>query len=91
LTNLNSYDIINLEREERKMTETTKIRIELLKQMNKYIINMGDEEIWMEWITLGVPDEPSEDDYEFIAENNDEWLDTVMLFGRLTKADIEEG
>ena len=60
-------------------------RIEILKQMNQYIIDLGDEEVWMTWITLGVPDEPSEDDYDFIAGNEDEWLDTVKIFANLTK------
>lgn len=59
------------------------LRKKLLKEMNAYIIEMGDEEIWMDWITLGVPDAPSEDDYDFIAENDDEWNDVCGLFGRL--------
>lgn len=59
------------------------LRKKLLKEMNKYIIEMGNEEIWMDWITLGVPDAPSEDDYDFIAENDDEWNDVCGLFGRL--------
>ena len=65
------------------------LRIKLLKEMNTYIIEMGDEEIWMDWITLGVPDEPSEDDYEFIAENDDEWNDVCDLFGKLTKEEAD--
>ena len=60
-------------------------RIELLKQMNQYIIDLSDEEVWLEWITEGVPDEASEDDYDFIASNEDEWLDTVKIFANLTK------
>lgn len=60
-------------------------RIEILKQMNQYIIDLGDEEVWMTWITLGVPDEPSDDDYDFIASHEDEWLDTVKIFASLTK------
>ena len=59
------------------------LRKKLLKEMNTYIIEMGDEEIWATWITLGVPDAPSEDDYDFIAENDDEWNDVCGLFGRL--------
>jgi len=59
------------------------LRKKLLKEMNTYIIEMGDEEIWMDWIILGVPDAPSEDDYDFIAENDDEWNDVCGLFGRL--------
>lgn len=60
-------------------------RIKLLKQMNQYIIDLGDEEVWLEWITEGVPDEASEDDYDYIAGDEDEWLDTVKIFASLTK------
>lgn len=65
------------------------LRKKLLKEMNTYIIEMGDEEIWATWITLGVPDAPSEDDYDFIAKNDDEWNDVCGLFGKLAveKAD----
>ena len=65
--------------------EIIKTRIHLLKQMNEYIINLGDEDIWMDWITLGVPDAPSEEDYKFIAENENEWFETCELFGQLTE------
>ena len=64
--------------------ELIKCRIQLAKEMNQYILNLGDESIWLRWIAVGVPDEPSEDDYEFIAENDDEWVDLCKLFGRLT-------
>ena len=70
--------------------ELVKTRINLLKQMHAYIIDLGDEEIWMDWITLGVPDEPSEDDYQYIAENENEWLDVCKIFGQLVKRDEEE-
>lgn len=69
--------------------ELVQLRIKLLKEMNTYIIEMGDEEIWMDWITLGVPDAPSEDDYEFIAENDDEWNDVCGLFGKLAKEEAD--
>ena len=42
--------------------ELLKTRIEIAKQMNDFIINLGDEEIWETWITSGIPDEPQEDD-----------------------------
>lgn len=70
--------------------ELIKTRIALLKQMNKYIIDLGDEEIWLHWISVGVPDEPSENDYEFIAENEDEWIDTCKVFGQLVHIDETE-
>lgn len=67
------------------MTKTELIieRVKLLKQMNAYIINLGDEEIWMEWIMVGVPDEPCEEDYQYIAENDKDWIDICELFGQL--------
>ena len=70
--------------------ETIKIRIELLKQMHKYILDTGDEDIYDVWFMEGVPDEPSEDDYEFIATHSEEFLEVVNLFDRLTRKDIRE-
>lgn len=69
--------------------ETVKARKELLKQMNQYIINIGDEAIWMDWITLGVPDEATEDDYDFIAENDNAWCYTCKVFYNLIKWEVE--
>jgi len=70
--------------------ELIKCRIQLAKEMNQYILNLGDESIWLRWIAVGVPDEPSEDDYEFIAENDDEWVDLCKLFGRLINLDCHK-
>lgn len=64
---------------------TKEQRIQLLKEMNQYIIDLGDEETYVTWFCLGVPDEPTEDDYECIAENTEEWVHTCQLFGRLIK------
>lgn len=57
--------------------------------MDKYIRDLGDEEIWEDWITLGIPDEPLEDDFEFFAKDDDEWEDLCSLFGKLVEADAE--
>ena len=65
------------------------IRINLAKQMNDFIINLGDEDIWEAWITEGIPDAPQEDDYEFFANDNKEWFELCCLFGRLTENEIE--
>lgn len=67
--------------------ELIKTRISIAKQMNKYIIDMGDEEIWMDWITIGIPDAPTEEDYESIAEDDNEWMDLCALFGKLVGAE----
>ena len=62
---------------------TKKQRIELLKGMNQYIIDLGDEEVYNEWFSCGVPDEATDDDYEFIADDIEEWVFVCQLFGRL--------
>lgn len=70
--------------------ELVATRKRLAEEMNTYIIELGDEDIWMDWIMLGVPDQPSEEDFEYIAENDDEWEDLCRLFGVLTKKGEEE-
>ena len=62
---------------------TKEQRIELLKGMNQYIIDLGDEEVYREWFSCGVPDEATEDDYNFIANDIEEWVYVCQLFGRL--------
>lgn len=63
-----------------------KDRIQLLKAMDSYICNtMGDENIWETWISAGIPDCASEDDYGFIAGDDEEWIEVCKLFGRLVK------
>ena len=50
-----------------------KMKIEQLKKMDKFIRqNMDDEEDIIFWLTVAVPDNASEEDYVFIA--NDEEL-----------------
>lgn len=62
-------------------------KIELLKDMHNYIIDMGDEDIYDRWIEEGVPDEPDEEIFEFIASNDDEWREVCALFGKLVEED----
>lgn len=64
---------------------TKEQRIQLLKGMNQYIINLGDEEVYEAWFSCGVPDEATEDDYEFIAGDIGEWVGICQLFGRLIR------
>ena len=55
------------------MLETVlNFRIETLKKMDKFIReNMADEEDILYWLTVAVPDEATEEDYEFIAKNKE--------------------
>ncbi len=62
--------------------EMLKTKIQLLKDMHNYIINeIDDEDAYYVWIENGVPDEPTEEDFEYIAEND--WISIVEFFGRL--------
>ena len=72
------------------LNELIQERIILLKQMDKYIREIGDEEIWMDWIAVGVPDEATEEDYEFMADDEVIWRETCEIFGELIKRDKGE-
>ena len=62
-------------------------KIELLKDMHNYIIDMGDDLVYDIWIRDGVPDEPDEEIFKFIANNDDDWREVCELFGKLVKED----
>lgn len=64
--------------------ELVECRINLLKQMNEYICDtIGDEEIWETWIAVGVPDEARDEDYAYIAEDDEMWKGVCVAFGLL--------
>ena len=62
-----------------------KTRMNLLQQMHNFILSIGDEEIYEEWVTFCVPDEPSEDDYEFIANDEILWNEITEKFIQIIK------
>ena len=64
---------------------TKEQRIYLLKGMNQYIMDLGDEEVYETWFTLGVPDEPTDDDYECIAEDLTLWVFVCKVFNGIIK------
>jgi hypothetical protein len=70
------------------MTNIQKTRVELLKGMNTYMLQLGNETLLGAWFLTGIPDCPDEEDFEFFATDDDEWNYIVRLFGRLT---IERG
>ena len=70
------------------MTNIQKTRVELLKGMNTYMLQFGNETLLGAWFLTGIPDCPDEEDFEFFATDDDEWNYIVRLFGRLT---IERG
>lgn len=58
-------------------------RINQLKAMHEVMCNANNENLYMTWISLGVPDCPTEDDFEFIAESDETYNETVDLFIKL--------
>ncbi len=55
-------------------------RISVLKSMDNIIRHIDDETYMNDWLMLGVPDCASDDDYEFIASDDDEYNDVTKLF-----------
>ena len=64
--------------------ELIELRIKFLWDFHNYIIELGDEDIYLAWIKEGVPDEPDDDIMKWIAEDDEQWVDTVKTFSRLT-------
>ncbi|WP_346961323.1 hypothetical protein [Clostridium sp.] len=62
-----------------------KNRVEALKSMHKLMELSNDEELYMVWVQEGVPDCPSDDDFESMAEDDEEYNRTVDLFLDLIK------
>jgi hypothetical protein len=54
-------------------------RMRQLKAMHELMRNADDETIYMSWIGL-VPDEPSEEDFEYIAADDDMYNECFDLF-----------
>ena len=54
-------------------------RIRQLKAMHQVVLEVGDEDIYDDWILL-VPDEPSEDDFMFMAESDGLYDECIDLF-----------
>lgn len=63
-----------------------KIKVRILMTLNKVILeDVGDDNITDIWFSEGIPDEPSEDDYYFIATNRENFIDVCNLFDNLTQ------
>lgn len=58
-------------------------RIAQLKAMHQLMVYANNENIYMSWITTGVPDEPMEEDFEWIAEDDQAYNECFDLFVKL--------
>lgn len=64
---------------------TLEARVAQLKAMHELMLNVNDEEIYMTWIVTGVPDEPSDTDFEDIALDDEMYNECFDLFVDLIK------
>ena len=69
--------------------EMYQLRKSFVHQMHDYIKNAGDESIYGVWITYGVPDNPSEEDFEFYADSAEDFKMLCSLFGKLVVREEE--
>ena len=61
-------------------SETLQLRIKELKAMHETMLHLNNDGAYFDWIVLGVPDEPNEDDFESIAESDEEFKDCTKWF-----------
>ena len=65
-------------------------KIALLKAMHTIMLCMNDENAYVRW-TYMMPDEATEDDFRFIAQDDEEFEDVVKAFGLIMKDHLHSG
>ena len=70
---------------------TIKLRINELKAMHNTMLHMNNENAYMEWTALGVPDEPGLIDYELIAEDDVEFKSCTGWFLKVLTIYYKDG
>ena len=66
-------------------------RIELLKAMHTVMMSMNNENAYYHWVTVAIPDEPQEDDFRDIAEDDQSYGEVIDSFEHTIKAWIKDG
>lgn len=74
----------------KKFPFSTARKVGLIKLMNEIVReDIGDDDLYEVWIAEGVPDGAGEDDFDYIAEDDSLYYQTIELFCKLTKLDLE--
>lgn len=60
----------------------TGMRMTYLEGLHQSIVDFGDEDIYAQWIEV-VPDEPSDADFENIAEDEELYQEVLALYKNL--------
>lgn len=63
-------------------SEIIKSRIRKLKSWHEKLLNCDNEYAYLSWINI-VPDEPCQDDFEVIAESDENFHEVEALYHRL--------
>ena len=63
--------------------EMKKIRLDFVHQMNDYIENTRDEDIYDVWMYEAIPDHPYEEDFELYADDPKEFEYLCKVFNKL--------
>lgn len=64
---------------------------ETLKAMNTIILALNNEEAYFDSWILTVPDEATDEDFEYIAGDYELFTDAVKLFKELMKEYLDDG
>lgn len=65
--------------------ETREKLVQKLKDINKEIIDYGDEDWIMAWLTIGVPDGADDCDYYYITTDTELFNDCLKFYNRFIK------
>lgn len=60
-----------------------KMRIKQLRRMHELMVQTNDEDIYWTWSGFGVPDCPTYDDFESIAEDKENYNECFDVFVEL--------
>lgn len=64
------------------------LKMNLLGGMHSFMISGVQDEVLQDvWLTYGIPDEPTEEDLESIAEDYEVFSEIVRLFGLFVRED----
>ena len=63
------------------------LRANQLMAMDEFVHSINNEELMDDWLSCGVPDEASEEDFSYIAADEDLYKTCVRIFKRIA---IEE-
>jgi len=64
----------------KKHIEKFENRIRILRRMQSVATRMNIEDAYEYWSAYGIPDEPTDDDFIDIAEDDDAYEDIVRVF-----------